>query len=271
MRSKDASAENETLSARMRRIRKTDTKPEMVVRRLAHRMGFRYRLHRRGLPGTPDLVFPGLRKVIFVHGCFWHQHDCRLGAKQPTANPGYWLPKLARNVERDHPSRKRCPMVPGSPLLTRQRQPKRPLENSSLLRADGSLIGSTATHLLRFVARRPDRLRSASGASRRPALRKRSGAVEHIGTTSLRQRTSAARRVNLTDADVRRFLMRRTLRVQPGGGTVTLYGLSCSRIQRTRSAPKLAQLSCRKISGRRRNPDCSVFAICSRTVYTANH
>lgn len=90
------------VSARMRRIRKTDTKPELVVRRLAHRMGFRYRLHRRDLPGTPDLVFPRLRKIIFVHGCFWHQHDCPLGHKQPSANPDYWLPKLARNVERDH-------------------------------------------------------------------------------------------------------------------------------------------------------------------------
>lgn len=85
----------------MARIRKTNTKPEMVVHRLAHSLGFRYRLHRRDLPGTPDLVFPGLRKVIFVHGCFWHQHDCRLGARQPTANPNYWLPKLVRNVERD--------------------------------------------------------------------------------------------------------------------------------------------------------------------------
>jgi DNA mismatch endonuclease (patch repair protein) len=89
------------LSAHMRRIRKTDTKPELVVRRLVHGMGYRYRLYRRDLPGTPDLVFPGLRKVIFVHGCFWHQHDCRLGRKQPTANPEYWLPKLARNVVRD--------------------------------------------------------------------------------------------------------------------------------------------------------------------------
>lgn len=89
------------LSAHMRRIRKADTKPEWVVRRLAHGMGYRYRLHRRDLPGTPDLVFPRLKKIIFVHGCFWHQHDCRLGAKQPSANPDYWLPKLARNVERD--------------------------------------------------------------------------------------------------------------------------------------------------------------------------
>lgn len=89
------------LSARMRRIRKKDTGPEMTVRRIAHGLGYRYRLHRRDLPGTPDLVFPNRRKVIFVHGCFWHQHDCRLGCKQPTTNQDYWLPKLRRNVERD--------------------------------------------------------------------------------------------------------------------------------------------------------------------------
>jgi DNA mismatch endonuclease (patch repair protein) len=93
------------LSERMQRIRKTDTRPEMVVRRIAHRMGYRHRLHRRDLPGTPDLVFPGLRKVILVHGCFWHRHDCPLGAKQPSANPEYWLPKLARNAERDRQNR----------------------------------------------------------------------------------------------------------------------------------------------------------------------
>jgi DNA mismatch endonuclease (patch repair protein) len=85
----------------MRSIRKTDTRPELAVRRLAHRLGFRYRLHRRDLPGTPDLVFPSRKKVIFVHGCFWHQHDCPLGRKKPSANPKYWHPKLARNVARD--------------------------------------------------------------------------------------------------------------------------------------------------------------------------
>ena len=91
----------EQISAQMRRIRKTDTKPELIVRSLIHRMGYRFRLHRRDLPGTPDLVFPGRRKVIFVHGCFWHQHACLLGSKQPKSNRNYWLPKLARNVERD--------------------------------------------------------------------------------------------------------------------------------------------------------------------------
>lgn len=89
-----------TLSARMRRIRKADTRPEMIVRRLAHRLGFRFRLHRRDLPGTPDLVFPGPRKAILVHGRFWHEHDRRLGRKQPATNQDYWLPKLGGNPHR---------------------------------------------------------------------------------------------------------------------------------------------------------------------------
>ncbi len=85
----------------MRRIRKVDTKPELVVRRTAHRLGFRFRLHRRNLPGTPDLVFPKLHKAILVHGCFWHQHPgCRL-ARAPKSRLEYWLPKLRRNQERD--------------------------------------------------------------------------------------------------------------------------------------------------------------------------
>jgi DNA mismatch endonuclease (patch repair protein) len=90
-----------TLSERMARIRKTDTKPEMLVRRMLQALGYRYRLHRRDLPGNPDIVFASRKKLIFVHGCFWHQHECRLGTKQPHARPEYWLPKLKRNKERD--------------------------------------------------------------------------------------------------------------------------------------------------------------------------
>ncbi len=85
----------------MARIRKVDTKPEMLVRRMLHGLGYRYRLHRRDLPGNPDIVFASRRRVIFVHGCFWHQHNCRLGAKQPRTRPEYWLPKLQRNKDRD--------------------------------------------------------------------------------------------------------------------------------------------------------------------------
>lgn len=91
----------EQISAQMRSIRKKDTKPELVVRRLAHGMGYRYRLHQSDLPGTPDLVFASRKKVIHVHGCFWHQHDCALGRKQPASNRDYWIPKLARNCARD--------------------------------------------------------------------------------------------------------------------------------------------------------------------------
>lgn len=88
-------------SAVMRRVKGKDTRPEMQVRRLLHAAGYRYRLHRRDLPGTPDLAFPGRRKAVFVHGCFWHGHDCRRGARQPKTNAGYWRAKIARNRERD--------------------------------------------------------------------------------------------------------------------------------------------------------------------------
>ncbi|WP_218032758.1 very short patch repair endonuclease [Pararhodospirillum oryzae] len=87
-------------SERMRRIRGRDTAPEWVVRRLVHAMGYRYRLHVRDLPGKPDLVFRGRRCVIFVHGCFWHRHDCHLG-RLPKSNLQFWLPKFEANKERD--------------------------------------------------------------------------------------------------------------------------------------------------------------------------
>lgn len=88
-------------SENMRRIKGTGTTPEMVVRRLVHSMGYRYRLHRKNLPGKPDLVFGPRRKVIFVHGCFWHQHSgCRAG-RLPASNTSYWHPKFERNVRRD--------------------------------------------------------------------------------------------------------------------------------------------------------------------------
>lgn len=86
---------------RMSRVTKKDTKPELAVRSLAHQLGYRFRLHRRDLPGTPDLVLPSRRKVIFVHGCFWHRHDCPLAGRIPRVRTEYWGPKLDRNVERD--------------------------------------------------------------------------------------------------------------------------------------------------------------------------
>jgi len=88
-------------NAAMRRVRAKNTQPELRVRRLLHGLGYRYRLHRRDLPGTPDIVFPGRRKVIFVHGCFWHGHSCPNGERTPRSNQRYWDPKLARNRTRD--------------------------------------------------------------------------------------------------------------------------------------------------------------------------
>jgi DNA mismatch endonuclease (patch repair protein) len=90
----------------MSTIRKTDTSPEIAVRRELHQLGFRFRLHVRELPGTPDIVLPRLKRIVMVHGCFWHQHTgCRL-AKLPHARPEYWLPKLSRNQARDEAARR---------------------------------------------------------------------------------------------------------------------------------------------------------------------
>lgn len=85
----------------MSRIRSKDTEPEMLVRRLLHRLGYRYVLHKRDLPGVPDLVFPSRRRIIFVHGCFWHQHRGCIDGRIPKTRMDYWEPKLRGNVERD--------------------------------------------------------------------------------------------------------------------------------------------------------------------------
>lgn len=95
----------EQRSAVMARIRGRGTEPELIVRRLCHSLGYRFRLHRRDLPGTPDIVFPARRKVIFVHGCWWHRHNCHLGRRAPKSRLDYWLPKFARNVARDKQNR----------------------------------------------------------------------------------------------------------------------------------------------------------------------
>jgi DNA mismatch endonuclease (patch repair protein) len=85
----------------MSRIRAKDTKPEIVVRRIVHCMGYRFRLHQRELPGSPDIVLPRHRKVIFVHGCFWHKHYCRYGRVRPATNKEFWEKKRRGNVDRD--------------------------------------------------------------------------------------------------------------------------------------------------------------------------
>lgn len=88
-------------SKRMSLVRCKDTKPEMKVRRLVHRMGHRYRLHKAGLPGKPDLSFARKRKAIFVHGCFWHRHEGCKWARLPKSRQDFWRPKLEGNKQRD--------------------------------------------------------------------------------------------------------------------------------------------------------------------------
>jgi len=91
----------EQRSRNMAAIRNADTKPEMLVRRTLHRRGYRYVLRGRNLPGRPDLVFPSRRKVIFVHGCYWHMHSCRYGRVTPRTNAAFWKHKREGNVRRD--------------------------------------------------------------------------------------------------------------------------------------------------------------------------
>ncbi|MFZ5834844.1 MAG: very short patch repair endonuclease [Pseudomonadota bacterium] len=90
----------------MQAVKSKNTKPEIAVRLMTHAMGFRYRLHRKDLPGKPDLVFASRRKIIFVHGCFWHGHNCRRGARTPKTNRLYWQDKIVRNKARDGKARR---------------------------------------------------------------------------------------------------------------------------------------------------------------------
>jgi DNA mismatch endonuclease (patch repair protein) len=85
----------------MAAIRGRNTRPELLVRSMVHRMGHRYRLHSRALPGQPDLVFPSKKKIIFVHGCFWHMHRCRYGRVRPRTNTEFWDSKRRANAARD--------------------------------------------------------------------------------------------------------------------------------------------------------------------------
>ena len=91
----------EQRSAVMARVKGRDTRPELALRRLLHRAGYRYRLHLKEVPGRPDLAFPRRRAAVFVHGCFWHGHDCARGARAPKRNAAYWSAKIARNAARD--------------------------------------------------------------------------------------------------------------------------------------------------------------------------
>jgi len=109
----------------MQSVRTENTGPEWVVRRLLHGLGYRFRLHRRDLPGTPDIVLPRYKVAIFVHGCFWHRHDCPKG-RPPRSRPEYWLPKLDRNARRDKANMKKLDSIGWMPVVVWQCETKDP-------------------------------------------------------------------------------------------------------------------------------------------------
>jgi len=141
-------------SAIMRAVRSMNTAPEVVVRKLLHSLGYRYRLHVKGLPGKPDIVFSSRKKAVFVHGCFWHGHDCARGSRVPKSNTEYWTAKIARNHARDLATLKsleaagwavlllwECELRDESGLVSRLVK----FLNADKKRADGSLVAHRST------------------------------------------------------------------------------------------------------------------------------
>jgi len=121
-------------SYRMSLIRKKDTRPELVVRKAVHRLGYRFRLHRADLPGTPDLVFVRLRKVIDVRGCFWHSHSCRRVKPRVATRKEYWRPKLARNAAGDRSNVRRLRRLGWAVLVVWECETRKPAALARRLR-----------------------------------------------------------------------------------------------------------------------------------------
>jgi DNA mismatch endonuclease (patch repair protein) len=135
-------------SALMKKVRQRDTAPELVVRRMLHARGWRYRLHAKHLPGTPDIVFPVRRALIFVNGCFWHGHACRLG-RPPKSRAEFWEPKLAANRERDARKVRELAAIGWRVMTVWQCSLADPIgtvgEIEIFLRGDGAIAETTAT------------------------------------------------------------------------------------------------------------------------------
>lgn len=130
------------VSRRMAAVRGKDTKPEMLIRRYLHGQGFRYRLHDKSLPGSPDLVLPKYKTVVFVHGCFWHQHGtaCAVKSDPPSTNITFWKPKLQRNVERDQAAQDALKVKGWRVLLVWECDLHRARRGATLHRLSGDII-----------------------------------------------------------------------------------------------------------------------------------
>jgi DNA mismatch endonuclease (patch repair protein) len=151
-------------SKRMSLVRSKDTKPEMRVRRLVHAMGYRYHLHPKNLLGRPDIVFPRRRKIVFVHGCFWHQHTCVMGARMPKSRVEFWQHKLYGNKKRDAKIRRRLCAAGWSVLVVWECQTTSRLDR--LGKRLRSFLGAerqrTRAPLLKGTRNRRRRLRAGS-------------------------------------------------------------------------------------------------------------
>lgn len=110
----------------MSRVKGRDTKPEILVRSIVHQMGYRFRIHRRDLPGNPDIVLPRHGKVIFVHGCFWHGHERCLRSKRPTTNKKFWNDKLDGNIKRDERFRRALAHIGWKAIVVWQCETRKP-------------------------------------------------------------------------------------------------------------------------------------------------
>lgn len=146
-------------SALMARVRGKDTRPEIVVRSIVHRLGFRFRLHKAGLPGRPDLVFLGRRKVIFVHGCFWHRHAGCYRTTTPKTRASYWTRKFRENIRRDHKAIKALEEAGWSVLIVWECETSNP--------------PTLSKRLSEFLVRAPRNLCSGDQRVRAPNLERR--------------------------------------------------------------------------------------------------
>lgn len=130
------------VSARMSKVKSKDTQPEMLVRRFLHQAGFRYRLHTSTLPGSPDIVLAKYRTVVFIHGCFWHQHNVRCGKRiTPKENISYWKPKLERTVQRDKNNQLALEKAGWRVLVVWECELKRAVRGATLSRLTANILG----------------------------------------------------------------------------------------------------------------------------------
>lgn len=144
----------EARSRRMARIGSKNTVPELIVRRMAHAMGYRFRLHRRDLPGSPDLVFPRHKKIVLVHGCYWHGHGCKIG-RLPKSNLPFWQDKIVKNQARDARNLADLRKLGWQTLVVWQCETRKPTELSRALAVFLGTPLKTRSTRLRRIARLP--------------------------------------------------------------------------------------------------------------------